>query len=204
MLSENKEPIMKNEELMSYVMSDLIFRANGRILLIAEQVFNQSFNTYNNLIVSCFDTTGQLYWTKIIQKKQDFDVKYLTPYELDAEEYRDYVIETGNIDVSIENYCSYALLAPLNENEIVLFYNDNIKNLEDGKKLRNFGRPRKSYVAAVYIDEYGNTNTQVLLKWQKKMLYPEPIRYYNNLKETLIIPAFRGRKFYYYKITANF
>jgi len=33
----------------------------------------------------------------------------------------------------IENYCSYALIAPLNGNDITLVYNDNIRNLDPEK-----------------------------------------------------------------------
>lgn len=203
-LAANKEPIVAKEELLSYVMTDLIYRSNGKIILIAEQFFNQSFNTYNNLIVSCFDTVGQIYWTRVIPKKQNFDVKYLSKFEIEPEDYRDYVIESGALDMVIENYCSYALIAPLDKTEIILFFNDNIKNINQPEKIRIFSRPRKSYIAAVYIDEYGNMNKQSIYKWKKKSLYPEPIRYYNNLHETVIIPAFKGRKFNYYKITADF
>jgi len=41
------------------------------------------------------------------------------------------------------------------------------------------------------------------LKWKKKALFPEPIRYYDTLYNTIIIPAFKGRKYNYYKITAK-
>jgi hypothetical protein len=198
-----KEPLLADEELLSYVMTDLIIRNDKKTILIAEQVFAQSYNTYNNLIITCFDATGQVYWTKTIPKKQDFDIRYLQNIEVDPEDYRDYVIETGSIDMVIENYCSYALLAPLDKSGIVIFYNDNIKNLSNQGKMKSFSSPRKSYIAAVTIDEYGNMNKQTLHKWRKKSLFPEPLRYYFNLNETVVIPAFKGRKYNYYKITSN-
>ena len=56
---------------------------------------------------------------------------------------------------------------------------------------------------AVTIDEYGNINKQPLLKWKKKALFLEPIRFYDTLHNSIVIPAFRYRKFNYYKITAD-
>lgn len=203
-LAENKEPLISDEEILSYVMSDLIYRKDGRIILIAEQVFGQTYNTYNNIIISCIDSLGQSYWNKVIQKKQDFNIQYLARLEIEPEDYRDYIVETGFMDDIIENYCSYTLLAPLDRNEIILFFNDNIKNIDSADKLRSFSHPKKSYIAAISIDEYGNINKQIIHKWVKKSLYPEPIRYYHNLYNTVIIPAYKGRKYNYYKITARF
>jgi len=203
-LVELKEPVMADEELLKYGLTDLILRKNGAVILIAEQLFEQSFDTYNNLIITCFDSTGQVNWNQVVPKHQDFDVRYLLQQEVEIDEYRKMVMETGSLNDYIENYCSYALIAPLNGNDITLVYNDNIRNLEPGEKQRNFNNPRKSYIAAVHIDESGNLTQYDLLHWKRKSLYPEPIRYYDTLGETVIIPAFKGRKFNYYKITAKY
>ena len=203
-LMENKEPTIEKEELIKYVMTDLVLRNNGKIILIAEQLFEQTYNTYNNLVVTCFDTIGQVYWNQVIQKRQDFNINNLTRLQIEPEDYRDYVMETGSIDMYIENYCSYALMAPLDESFIYIFYNDDIRNLDHPKKAKNFSRPRKSYIAAVKIDEYGNVTREPAVKWKKRGLFPEPIRYYDTLGKTIVIPAFKSRKFCYYKITVKY
>lgn len=203
-LIAGKEPVIADEELIKYVMTDLVLRDNGKIILIAEQLFEQTYDTYNNLIVTCFDTTGQVYWTNVIPKNQDFNINLLKNEEIEPEEYRDYVIETGSIKMEIENYCSYALMAPVDKNSIVLFFNDHIKNLaENNKKTKNFNQPRRSYIQAVIIDEYGNINKKAVAKWKKKALYPVPMRYYDTLHDTIVIPAFKGRKYNYYKLTTE-
>lgn len=203
-LMDMKEPMMTQEELMKYRLTDLILRSNGHILLIAEQLFEQNYNTYNNLIVTCFDTTGQVYWSQVVPKRQDFDVRYLVQHEEEVGDYRDFIKETGMIHEYVENYCSYALIAPLNGNDITLVYNEHIRNLEPGEKQRNFSNPRKSYLAAVHISESGALTKYTLQPWKRKLLYPEPMRYYDTLGETIIVPAFKGRKFNYYKITAKY
>jgi hypothetical protein len=203
-LSQIKEPTIEKEEVIKYVMTDLVLRNNGKIILIAEQLFEQSYNTYNNLIVTCYDTAGQVYWNQIIEKNQDFNIHSLARTEIEPSDYREYVMETGLLDQNVENYCSYALMAPLNETSIIIFFNDDVRNLEQPERKRNFNRPRKSYILAVMIDEYGNAIKQPVLKWKKRALYPEPIRFYDTLYNTIVIPAFKGRKFNYYKITAKF
>src|SRR4030042_2954995 len=194
-LSKIKEPIIEKEELIKYAMTDLVLRNNGKIILIAEQMFEQTYDTYNNLIITCYDTTGQVYWNQVIEKNQDFNINTLVKTGIDPSDYRDYVMETGSYDQSIENYCSYALMAPLDEASIIIFFNDDVRNLDQPEKKSNFNRPRKSFIMAIIIDEYGNTISQPLLKWKKKALFPEPIRFYDTLYNTIVIPAFKGRKF---------
>lgn len=203
-LAAIREPVMADDELMKYVLTDLVMRKNGNIILIAEQLFEQSFDTYNNLIIASFDSTGMLNWSQVVPKNQDFDMRYLIQHEVEIDEYRDMVMETGSINDYVENYCSYALIAPIDKNDITLLFNDHIRNIETGEKHRNFSNPRKSYLAAVHIDEFGNLKKYDVLHWKRKALYPEPIRYYDTLGETVIIPAFKSRKFNYYKITARY
>ncbi|MFO7655631.1 MAG: hypothetical protein R6W78_01045 [Bacteroidales bacterium] len=203
-LAETKEPTIAKEELIQYLMTDLVQRDNGKIFLVAEQLFEQTYETYNNLIVTCYDTLGQVYWTRVIKKKQDFNINSLTPLKIEPTDYRDYVIETGSLDMYLENYCSYALMAPLDENDIYIFFNEDIRNLDNPNRYINFNRPRKSYIRGVRIDEYGNISDHPVIKWKKRALYPEPMRFYDTLGNTIVIPAFKGRKYNYYKITARF
>lgn len=203
-LMETREPIMADDELMKYRLNDLVLRKNGKIILIAEQLFEQSYNTYNNLIVVCFDSTGQVDWNQIVTKRQDFDIRYLMQQKQDIASYRDMVKETGTLNEYIENYCSYALIAPVDGNDITIIYNEHIQNMEANKKQKSFSHPRRSFLAAVRIDEYGNMTRMNIVKWRRKLLYPEPMRFYDTLGNTVIIPAFKGRKYNYYKITADY
>ena len=203
-LSKTKEPMLKNEELIKYGITDMVLRENNKIIIIAEQVFNQTYDTYNNLIVTCYDTNGQVYWTRVVEKKQDFNYSSKPETVVELSDYRSYIIETGFLDQDIENHCSYALMAPLDKTGIILFYNDDIRNLDQPGGKRNFNRPKKSYILAVAIDEFGNLSKKTLVQWKKKALFPEPIRFYDTRHDTLVIPAFRYRNFNYYKIMANF
>lgn len=203
-LAEIREPIIQEEELIKYSITDMVMRANDKIIIVAEQIFDQTYNTYNNLIVTCYDNNGQVYWNRIIDKKQSFNIYNLVSDSIDVSNYRDYVMETGFFNPSYNNYCSYALMAPVDESGIIIFYNDNIRNLDDPEKKKAFNRPKKSYILAVSIDEFGNISEQPVLQWKRKMLFPEPIRFYDTLHNGIVIPAFRYRKFNYYKITASF
>lgn len=197
-----KDPLMNEEELMSYAVSELVYRANGRIVMVAEQVFNQNYNTYNNLIVTSFEPSGQVYWSRVIPKKQSFSYAAQMGQEIELAEYRNFVKETGFMHPSLSNYCSFAMMAPVYQNRIVVVFNDDIRNI-GADKQRAFGQPRKSYLKAVDIDEYGNLTTHQLVSWKKRAMYPEPIRYYDTLGETIVIPALRNRLLNYYKITVK-
>ncbi|MBN2481694.1 MAG: hypothetical protein JXB19_08145 [Bacteroidales bacterium] len=203
-LAELKEPTLQDQELIKYVITDMVMRENGKIIIIAEQIFDQNYNTYNNLIVTCYESNGQVYWSRIIDKNQDINAQYTAGAPVETADYRDYIMETGYFDQEFVNYCSYALMAPLDENSIIIFYNDDIRNLENTEEKKRFNRPRKSYILAVTIDEFGNIYKQPLVKWERRALFPEPMRFYDTLYDTIIIPAFRYRKFNYYKITAGF
>ncbi len=203
-LTTNNEPITGNNELLDYSLNDLVVREDGKVILIAEQFFNQTFDTYNNIIVTCFNEDGQVYWNQVIQKQQGFNVNGINTSVTEPVDYREYIRETGNLFLNNPNYCSYALMAPINKNYIVIFYNDNIKNIDNTGKTKGLSRMKKSYIAAVIIDAYGNLKKEEMIPWKRKALYPLPIRYYDTKYNTTIIPAFRGRKYNYYKIIADF
>lgn len=203
-LDKLNEPMLNQESLLEYVVSDLVMRANGKVMLIAEQVFAQTYNTYNNLIITCLDMEGRVYWTRVVAKRQDFNFGFLSRIDVMLEEYRSYVMETGYLNRDYENLCSYALMAPIEENSIILFYNDDIRNRNPEEKLRGFNRPKKSYLAAVTIDEFGNLSRKALVEWKKKQLFPEPIRFYDTRSHTVVIPALRYRSYNYYRIDAEF
>ncbi len=199
-----KDPMLRNDELVDYVISDMVFRNNGKILVIAEQVFNQNFDNYNHLIVTCYERSGEVYWTKLIRKKQSFNFRTAESELFELSDYRSFVRETGYMNPFWNNNCSYALMAPLDKSGIILFFNDDIRNLEKHSSLKTFSNPRKSYLKAVAVDEYGNISEKPVLKWKRKASFPEPIRYYDTLSDTIVIPAFRNRSISFYRISADF
>ena len=238
-LANMKEPMIKDEELINYVITDIVSRERGKTILISEQVFRQTYNTYNNLIVSCFDSDGQIFWTRIIPKKQNFNYvnipntasnlsdiygytspgteqtfetmdngQYyntgsLGPDGIGLAGYRAYIRESGFINPDINNYCSYALIAPVEKSGIVLVFNDNIGNQNASNEYRALNRPKKSYLLAISIDEFGNLKRIPLTAWKKKALFPEPMRFYDTRYNTIVIPAFRNRSINFYKLTAD-
>jgi hypothetical protein len=147
---------------------------------------------------------GRVYWTRVVPKRQDFNYGFLSRIDVMLEDYRSYVMETGYLNRDYENLCSYALMAPIEEKGIIIFYNDDIRNLHSEEKFRGFNRPKKSYLAAIAIDEFGNINRKVLVEWKKKQLFPEPIRFYDTKSHTVVIPALRCRSYNYYRIDAKF
>ncbi len=202
-LAEINEPIISGEELIEYVATDLLLRDNDRIILIAEQFFNQTYNTYNNILLTCFNPDGSIYWNQVIPKQQSYDIRHLQNSETEPQYYREYIRNTGILDLYNEHYCSYALIAPIDKNELVFVFNDHIKNLQERKRMKSFGNPRRSYISAVKVDEYGNLSKQILTKWKRKKAFPKPMRYYDTLYDSIVIPAFRGRKYNYYKVVAE-
>jgi hypothetical protein len=87
---------------------------------------------------------------------------------------------------------------------IVIVYNDDIRNIDQQVSIKELSVPRKSYLLAVTIDEFGNITRKPLLAWKKKAPFPETIRFYDTLDDILIIPGIRNRKISYYKISATF
>jgi len=202
-LSAMNEPMIREEELISYVISDIVLRDQGKVIIIAEQVFHQNYNTYNNLIVTCYEPYGNVYWTRVIGKNQNFGSINLSDADVDLLDYREYIRETGFLDSGSDNYCSYALMAPIGKTGIILFMNDDIRNIDQTEQTRPLSRPKKSYILAIAIDEFGNFTKTPLVSWKKRALFPQPIRFYDTLGDTIVIPAFRYRNINYYKFTAD-
>jgi len=202
-LANMKEPMIRDEELISYVISDIVLRANGTIIIIAEQVFHQSYDTYNNLIVTSYNEDGEVLWTRAIVKNQNFSYTTVHAAGVDLIDYRAYVREAGYMNLNIENLGSYALMAPVDKTGIIIYYNDNVKNLDSTEELKALNQGRKSYLLAIAIDEFGSITETPLDRWKKKELFPEPMRYYDTLSDTIVIPGFRNRSIDYRKITAD-
>lgn len=200
-MTNRDETLIADEELIGYGVTDLVARENGTYIMIAEQFFNQTYNTYNNLLVFSFKADGLLNWKTVIEKKQDYHIspKY---NEMDPQDIRDFLVDSGAIGDYNTNYCSYALLAPIDDSNIFLVYNENIKNLrEDKKKYYSFNNPRKSYVAIVEISDNGEVEKKNVLPWKRRALFPQPLHFYEQKQDELIIPAYRNRKYKFYKFS---
>jgi hypothetical protein len=109
----------------------------------------------------------------------------------------------GYLNLEIENFGSYALMAPVDKTGFIIFYNDNVKNLDSTEERKALNQAKKSYLMAVAIDEFGNITRTPLERWKKKELFPQPMRYYDTLSDTIVIPSFRNRSIDYRKITAD-
>lgn len=201
---EKDETLISDEELISYGVTDLIARENGTYTMIAEQFYNQTYNTYNNLLIFNFNPDGNINWKTVVEKKQDYNYNY-SYKNLEPQDIREFLVDSGAIGDFNTNYCSYAILAPLGENKIYLLYNENIKNLRENKKKKyySFNNPRKSYLAIVEISEEGNVNKKNVLPWKRKGLFPQPLHFYEQKYDELIIPAYRNRKYKFIKFNFN-
>jgi len=80
--AQMKERTIAKDELINYIMTDLVLRDNGKIIFIAEQFFRQTYDTYNNLLVICFDNAGGIYWTQVIEKNQNFNINTIRYLEI--------------------------------------------------------------------------------------------------------------------------
>ncbi len=199
-----KETLIGDEELISFKVTDLVTRSNGNIIMIGEQYLEQNYNTFNNLLVMNFSSQGDLIWNNIIMKRQDYNVNYLKQAE-HLEYLGEYIydVEDYNFTAPIErNYCSYALVAPVDGDNIAIVFNDNIKNLsEELTKPKNFANPKKSYLAAVEIDLNGDMKQYPVLESKRKSLYPQPLAYYDTKTNQIYLPAYRSRKYKFLKLT---
>jgi len=202
-MTNKDETLIADEELIGYGVTDLVVRENGTFTMIAEQFFNQTYNTYNNLLVFNFQTNGWINWKTVVEKKQDYS--FHTSYgNMEPQDIRRFLVDSGAIGDYNTNYCSYALLAPVDDSKIYLIYNENIKNLrENKKKYYSFNNPRKSYIAIVEITQNGEINKKNVLPWKRRALFPQPLHYYEQKHDELIIPAYRNRKYKFIKFNFN-
>lgn len=203
-LPHYKETLIGDEELISFKVTDLVMRSNGNIVMIGEQYLEQNYNTFNNLLVMNFSPYGDLLWNNIIMKRQDYNVSYLKQAE-HLEYLGEYVyeVEDYNFTAPMErNFCSYALVAPVDGDKIAIVFNDHIKNLsEESNKPKNFANPKKSYLAAVEIDQSGHMEQYPILESKRKSLHPQPLAYYDTKTNQIYLPAYRSRKYKFLKLT---
>jgi hypothetical protein len=167
------------EELFSFNLDYFVARKNGNYLLAAQQMFEQNFDTYNNIILVCLDPEGNILWDRTIFKKQNHDLN---------EKF---------------NYSSYYILAPYDWNKVEIIYNEHLKNLDrqDGDRYVNFGYAVKAYLNLVEIGEHGElSEVPLYLKTKNRMLTPLPVLGYDMKNHELVIPAMRYRKYKFLKL----
>lgn len=159
-------PELKTKQIMvSHKANYLSVRKNSNFIFTVEQQLNQNYENYNDILLFCFKPNGQLEWRNTILKKQSFH------------------------EEADDNYCSYAMFAPLDENKFEILYNDNLKNYSSKKrkKLRSFAPNSKSCLIQMEFDEYGNFSKHVIHCRKKRDPIPLVIDFYDTKTNSIII-----------------
>ena len=142
----------RTSELYNYKLDELVLRSDGGALLIAEQYyiydrtfrdFNGHFNTtyyynYNDIILVNIRPTGEIEWTTRIPKRQQS-------------------INDGGF------YSSYAM--SIVRDRIFFVYNDNIRNLESGRRNSDrihYYNGSNSVIALAEVRQDGSVTTYPL------------------------------------------
>ncbi|MFC2112994.1 hypothetical protein ACFLTA_06985, partial [Bacteroidota bacterium] len=173
-----KEP----EELFDYRVRQLIRRNNGDLFFIAENEFDQDYDTYQNIIVASFGPGGTENWKRIIPKRQGFD------------------------NHEAFNYSSYSVHAPWYMDKVYLVFNDHYKNGEwpDEKKIKSFHPNDKANLRIVGVGPAGELSSKIICrKTRKNMKTPIPLQNYDMLNHEMIIPALRYKRYNFHKISFN-
>lgn len=176
------DPRKQPEELFDFRVRQLIRRKNGDFFMLAENQFDQNYDTYQNIIAASFSPGGRLNWTRTIPKRQ-------------------------NIDPSLNfNYSSYSVHAPWNTDRIYLIFNDSHKNefLPPEDRLKPFHPNEKSILRVVSLGTMGEmTRSIIYRKTKKRMKTPLPLQNYDMLTNEMIIPLLRMKRYNYLKLTLN-
>lgn len=173
--------LQSKQILVSHKANYLSVRKNGNFILAIEQQLNQNYDNYNDIMLFCFRPNGQVEWRKTILKKQSYH------------------------ELSGDNFCSYAMFAPLDENKIEILYNDNIKNYlsRKRKKLRSFNPESKSCLIQMEVDEYGNASKHVIHCRKKREPVPLVLDFYDTKTNKTILLHKRFIKYKYSTLIFN-
>ncbi len=172
--------IREPDELFEFRPRQLIRRANGNFILLAENQYDQNFDTYQNLIAACFTPGGTLKWTRVIKKRQNIDVG------------------------SPLNYSSYCVHAPKNSKNVHLLFNDRDKNeyLPAGARPKTFHPNSLANLKVVTLGPSGETTSSIIYrKTKKRMKTPIPLQYYDKLNNEMVIPMLRWKRYNYMGIS---
>jgi hypothetical protein len=170
-----KEP----EEMFDFRVRQLIKRNNGNFIFLAENEFDQTYDTYQNVIAACFSPAGNLEWARVVQKRQGID---------------------QNNPV---NYSSYSVQAPWYTDKIFLVFNDDNSNGQwpSEDRIKSFHPNDRANLKIVGIGPSGELSSQIIYsKTRKRMKTPVPLGYYDMLNNEMVIPMLRYKKYNYMKI----
>lgn len=181
----------KGKELHEFDLSDLVVRADGGAVLVAEQYYitthtNYNPNTgvtttttiyhYNDLLVTSINPDGTIAWVKKVPKRQ-------------------VTREDGGY------WSSYALA--VTDDKIHFFFNDNPKNLErtPEDKPKNMNSRKKAMVVAVTLDMEGNYSKQSLFQNKDLKTITRPKVCKQVRGDEIILLGEKGKKYRFAKVT---
>jgi hypothetical protein len=170
-----KEP----EEMYSFMVRHLIRRNNGDLIFLAENEFEQNYDSYQNIIAASFSPGGNLNWKRVILKRQDVDPS--TRF----------------------NYSSFSVHAPVHTDKLYLVFNDDNKNglwpPDDG--IKTFHPNEKANLKIVGIGSSGELSSDILYrKTRRRMKTPIPLQYYDMMNMEMVIPSLRYKRYNYFRI----
>ena len=163
-------------ELLSFKVKQLKQRPNKNVTMVCEQQFDQEYDNFNDLIVVNFSTEGNILNKNVINKRQ------------------------SGVD-----FTSFAFVAPNTSNSTVIFYNDNASNSIEPDYTQNkksFSFPAPSYLKFAIIDEFGAMRFEKTMERNRKELIPMPVKYYDLLNGSVIIPSERYKEYNIIKVDA--
>ncbi len=177
-----KDPKKEPKELFDFRIRQLIRRNNGDFIMLAENQFDQNYDTYQNIIAANFSVGGRLNWVRVIPKRQ-------------------------NIEPSSHfNHSSYSVHAPWYTDRIYMIFNDSYKNefISPEDRLKPFHPNDKAILRVVGLGPMGEmTGSIVYRKTKKRMKTPLPRQNYDMLNNEMIIPLLRMKSYNYFKLTFN-
>ncbi|MFC2112993.1 hypothetical protein ACFLTA_06980 [Bacteroidota bacterium] len=177
-----QDPKKTPEELFSFRLRHMVRRNNGDFIVLAENEFDQDYDTYQNIIAMCFSPGGSLNWKRVIPKRQGID-PYI-PF----------------------NHSSYQVHAPWNSDKTYLIFNDNIKNGEwpAEDEIKSFHPNSPANLKVVGIGISGELSSSIIYrKTKRRMKTPVPLQYYDMLNHEMVIPSIRFKLYNYMKISFN-
>ncbi len=167
------------EELFEFRVRQLIRRANGDFIMISENEYDQTYDTYQNILVTSISPGGRYNWSRVVHKRQDIDQH------------------------NIVNYSSYAVHAPKDEDKVYIVFNERDKNefLEAGERLKTFYYNNKANLKVVTLGSMGEMSSATIYrKTSRRMKTPVPIQMYDKLNNEMIIPLLRMKRYNYFII----
>lgn len=154
-----------------YLLTEYIFINETCLPDYRSGLMSCNFNYYyNDIFIFRFDSTGSLIHKYKIPKRQ-------------------FTRNDGGV------YSSFAYT--MDANKLIVFYNDHPKNLKprNPSHLQFMTDPKKSFLAAVTIDESGLINKEFLINNDKKKTWCKPKIFFSTNQHSLIMLAERGRMY---------